>query len=485
MLINLLARQQGIVSEIHLRVPANVELAGRVVCLADRSLPLDQALLTGATAIGSVPVCGIDHPSQAPSDAIVLTIGPGPAPRHGLRVHGDGWWGAISTSAINAACSSALPLGPYVAACLAAGEVFKHVRLPRTQTQAACYSLWTLKACATPPAPQDQGPEDLSTVQLRVLLAGCGAVGSAFLAAAWAMPALAGKVTAADSDKLGVDLSNLNRCVIFGRHAIGEPKAKEAQRVCFDMPLEFTPHDGSVQDVADPTALVASAVDTNQSREAIQSMYPGRLLSASTLDLRAELLRCDPLSQGACLRCFNRPESETSDREIRRRYLAADPDEQARLATEFGLSLPEARRWATTEMCSYATDRLMEHMRESDAGPEAFAVGFVSVLSGLMLFAQTLREHLGVPLLAAPTVRASLTFLDLLAPTGIPRAYAREDGCPACQRDTPALSVWQARHASWISTETRCPDRRSAGRVLHRFRTKGPLAASMEWRHRS
>lgn len=449
MLTNLLARQQGVVSEVIVCASAGVPLAGRVVPLAARDLPFAEALLAGAAAIDTVPVRAINSQAEAPRDAMLMAVGPGAAPPRGLRVHGDGWWGGISTNTISAPASSLLPLGPYAAACLAAGEIFKRVRLPATTPKDAFYSLWNLQATPAPPQAEAQGPEDLSAVQLRVLLAGCGAVGSAFLAAAWAMPALGGLITAADADKFGVDLSNLNRCVIFGRASVSQAKASEAKRVCFDMPLQLEPHDGLVQEVADRTALVASAVDTNRSRQAIQDMYPARLLSASTLDLRAEILRCDPGADGACLRCFNPPEAKASDRELRRRFLAADAAEQQQLATEVGLNLPDAQRWAVDGTCSFATDRLMEQMRESDQGPEAFAVGFVSVTAGLMLFAQTLAEHLDASVLTPLDVRASLTFFDLLAPTGMPRPYRREAGCPACQPDTPAAAVWQARYEQW------------------------------------
>jgi molybdopterin/thiamine biosynthesis adenylyltransferase len=455
MLTNLLARQEGVIGELLLAVPAGVAQAGRVVCLADRDLALDQALLAGAAAIGGVPVRALAPDELTPPETIVLAVGPGAAPAVGLRVHGDGWWGGVSRSKIQAAAESQLPLGPYAAACLAAGEVFKQVRLPAAPATDAFYSLWSLAASEVPPDADRQGPEDLSAVELRVLLAGCGAVGSAFLAASWATPALGGSITAADADKYGVDLSNLNRCVIFGKSSIGQPKASEAKTTLFDMPLALTPHDGLAQEAADPSALLASAVDTNRSRQAIQDMYPGRLLSASTLDLRAEILRCDPTDDGACVRCFNKPESDTSDSELRRRFLAAIPEEQQQLAEQFDLSFEQAQRWALDGTCSFATDRLMEHMRDSDAGPEAFAVGFVSAMAGLMLFAQTVREHLGSVLLAAPNVRATLTFFDLLARTGQPRPYARDRNCPACAPGTPAMVVWQSRHEAWNASRER------------------------------
>jgi len=51
--------------------------------------------------------------------------------------------------------------------------------------------------------------------------------------------------------------------------------------------------------------MLLSAVDTNESRQALQERYVPLAFSASTLNLRAEILRCGPPEIGACLSCFN------------------------------------------------------------------------------------------------------------------------------------------------------------------------------------
>jgi len=139
MLVNLLARAEGIVERVIISCPSGVRLAGRVVPLAGRSLDLAEALLAGTAAIDTVPV---EFASSSPSAAIRFVVGPGEPPPDALRVHGERWWGGISTSEIPGACDSGLPLGPYAAACLAAAEVFKTVRLRgHSPLEAAFYSL--------------------------------------------------------------------------------------------------------------------------------------------------------------------------------------------------------------------------------------------------------------------------------------------------------------------------------------------------------
>jgi hypothetical protein len=74
--------------------------------------------------------------------------------------------------------------------------------------------------------------------------------------------------------------------------------------------------------------MLLSAVDTNASRRAIQGLYPPRLLSASTHDMRAELLRCDPRAQTACIHCYNPVRDGTSDDQLRRRFGSMTAAEQ-------------------------------------------------------------------------------------------------------------------------------------------------------------
>jgi hypothetical protein len=451
MLLNLLARSARIVQRVGVTCPDGVPLAGRVVPLAARNLDLATALQVGANAIGGVPA---RVSAQAPErDGMIhLIVGPGPAFPNGIRVHGEQWWGGFSTTAIDADGTSDLPFGPYVAACLACSEVFKAIRLVHYEPlRSAFYSVWSFTASSTPLSEDDWvGPPTLSGVDIDATLAGVGAVGSTWVHVLWATVGIRGTALIADADTAGVDSTNLNRCPIFGREAIGQQKASEAARICEDAAIAWQPHDGAVNGASARPQLLVSAVDTNASREAIQALYPARLLSGSTNDLRAEILRCDPTAGTACIHCYNPVEvSEPSDRERRRQYLAMNDSERRQLAVDLGVSFDEVMSWAVEGTCGYAGDQVAAHLLPSDDGPEAFAVGFVSVMSGVMLAALTLQQFLRDGPILGARCRAVFQFFDPLAVTNAPGYRARETTCTMCAPDAPGTSIWRTRYSSF------------------------------------
>lgn len=467
MLVNLLARQERIIERVVLDCPPWVPLAGRVVPLARRDTDLPTALLEGAAAIESVSVAAGPEP---PAGAIPIVVGPGAAVEGALRVHGERWWGGIAHGAIDGPdAGSRLPYGPYAAACLAAGEVYKVVRLAAPEpVTAAFYSTWSLRAmAAAPTAAEDIGPHAIESVEIDAVVAGGGAVGNTWVHVTWATDGTTGRVVVSDADKLGVDVTNLNRCPTFGAASLGRRKASEATAICSDASITLEAFDGPVGEVQDRPALLVSAVDTNTSRRAVQGLYPARLLAASTHNLRAEVIRCDPPAGAPCISCFNPPEADVPDAELRREYLAAEPDERERLAATVGLSIEAAERWAIEGTCSFATDRLLAQLRESHQGPEAFAVGFVSVMAGAMLAAQTIREFLGHRCLDGTLSRAVMQFVDPVAGSNAPRRQRQDGSCPMCDADGLATRIWQRRYSAWSPPGATASDHRGAADHTH------------------
>jgi hypothetical protein len=451
MLVNLLARQDRIVERVLLECPAGVSLAGRVVPLARRDADLRGALLDGALEIGCVPVV---QQAEAPESAIRLVVGPGRAVHGAMRVHGERWWGGVSCGSIPGNdADSHLPYGPYAAACLAAGEIYLSVRLKDSAPRpaAAFYSTWSLRSMTSPPTvAADIGPSAVEGVELEAIVAGAGAVGSTWVHAVWATNGLTGRAVVADADKFGVDVTNLNRCPVFATRSLGNRKASEAARICADAPVEILPVDGPVGDVPERPGLLISAVDTNASRRDVQGLYPPRLLAASTHNLRAEVLRCDPIAGAPCISCFNPPETDVPDAELRREFLAATEDEKHVIAADVGIPVEEAERWAVAGTCGYATDRLLDRLRANhDGGVTAFAVGFVSVMAGTMLAAQTVREVMDDRCLNGTLARAVMQFLQPTATTNRPLRQLRDGSCPMCDPDELATRIWQRRHVGW------------------------------------
>jgi hypothetical protein len=199
MMVNLLARAVGVVDTVRVVCPPRVPLAGRVVPLARRDLPLHDALVHGGQAIAAAPVRAATAP--AGTDA-VLVVCAGPDhlddERAYLRfVSGHGWWGGVSDHPMPYPDEdSDLPYGPYVAAALAVGEIYLHARLPlhvARPTGGYGWDCW-VQALAAQPVPG--APTDLAGLDLSgTALAGVGAVGSTWVHTLWATPGLVGGAT--------------------------------------------------------------------------------------------------------------------------------------------------------------------------------------------------------------------------------------------------------------------------------------------------
>jgi hypothetical protein len=227
----------------------------------------------------------------------------------------------------------------------------------------------------------------------------------------------------------------------------GAPKASEAARVAAGARVSWVPHDRPFEDLGTTPSRVISAVDVNRARGALQNLYPPRILSASTFDMRAGVLRCGPPGKGACLRCYNPPEALDPDEEIRARLREASDADLAALGVEADVSAEEARAWSREGRCGQAGERLLGYIRQNDEGPRRFAVGFTSVMAGTMLAAETMKEVLGaedVPL-SDRRPRAALQFWRPAAETNRSGPYGRDPECPMCEPGRPATKIWGRR----------------------------------------
>jgi len=451
MLVNLLARFKGVVHRVGVRCPEGVRVCGRVVPLAAGHEELRASLLAGGAAVGVVPIEADTRLEWT------IAVGCGDAVTGAsMYACGNGWCGGVSDAPLDVdalGTPSPLPFGPYVAACIAAGEVFKAARMRREEYIAlasAFYSVWDHGAAE---APLVGGPERLEVV-LDAALAGAGAVGCALIHTLWACPDVGGTLVIADNDPKGLESSNLNRYALFGAGAVGQPKATAAAQVARDALVRWEPLDSGIESLQLAKRRVVSAVDRNSSRAAIQLRYPARILSGSTLNLRAEVLRCGPPGVGACLRCFNTPETVAPDEELRMQLQEAPDARLAQLADSSGITLTEAREWVSTGSCGTAGERLLPHLRRSE-DERAFAVSFVSVMAGTMLAAELIKDHLPYsgPLYASAP-RGVFQFQSPLARSNRASAYGRDPKCPMCDPSTLACQTWADRYKRLM------PDRR-------------------------
>jgi molybdopterin/thiamine biosynthesis adenylyltransferase len=444
MLVNMLSRLENVVGEVSIACPQSIRTYSRSVIPSapDSSIFVD-ALRRGVDAIGVTTVL-VDFNGTHHDISIVL--GPGSPAKGSMQVFGEGWCGGISRSiAIDRTRPSDLPIGPYLAAAFAAGEVFKVARLrPENHpaSDAVFYSAWTQKPSSTF---DSGGPSDVSGVKLRSTLVGVGAVGGALLHALWSTPGLAGTVQLVDNDPEGLDLTNLNRYVLFGTGDIGKPKASTAALLLQGSGIRWDAFDCPIEVFEGEATRIVCAVDTNASRLAVQVRWPESLLMASTNELRAEVVRCDPRDGGPCAACYNRDPEDVPDDDLRKIFQTLTQEQQRSLAVISGADLDEAIEWSLSGKCGTSGERVRDALRTPVDGQHSFAVPFVSVTAGTMLAAEVIKEELNpsVPL-NTELQRATLQFFRPEQSLGASK-YLRDPRCTVCSPDSAARNAWLAR----------------------------------------
>lgn len=450
MLLNMLSRLEGAVSRLRLRCPEAVRAVPRLSPLIRDGQTLRDALLTGARSIGTpadgfVPVELASSSGQ--SSEIFIGVGFQFSSEATFCAIGNGLCGGVFTRPITSpVTSSELTIGPYIAACLAAGEVFRQVRLIDYTPERQFF----LTACDYSHG-GDPAWTDLKTNQelSSILLAGVGAVGSAFLHALYPL-SFKGTLHLADNDEKGLDGTNLGRYALFGVKSIGKQKASEAASLLTQAQFQVVPHDGSFEyffSSGQRPNIVLSAVDTNEARQSLQEQYAPLIFSASTHNLRAEILRCGPPGVGACLSCFNPLKQNQRTEDDIRELLRAKPELISHLCEKLRLNQDEAVVWTRDRKCNETGDRLVDEFRTDDGSAPAFAVGFVSVLAGTMLAAELLRTMAtNVFPLGGTMNRALFQFQNPAAPTNRVSFYPREECCSACAGKNAGTRIWQHRY---------------------------------------
>ncbi|MGO8948680.1 MAG: ThiF family adenylyltransferase, partial [Ktedonobacterales bacterium] len=271
---------------------------------------------------------------SAPSLRVVIS----PQPEaDSLQVWADGWITYLNTAA---------PYRPEVAnavsACVAAdvavAEVFKRLItglplraglkiLPIHQLVFSAYD-YGLAPGANPALPPQVNVDG-------VVVVGLGGIGAGFVAAASALPGLAGLLTLVDKDEL--DTTNLNRLLYArpGDHgykvdlscrALDFHAAVDAQVAWFD---EFTASHGTRHD------LVVVGVDKDPVRRVIQASMPRLIFNGGTSDVASFQVSRHDYLHGACLACISPdlPETHPTERE---------------LARQLGLNLETVLRYRTS-----------------------------------------------------------------------------------------------------------------------------------------
>lgn len=413
MLTNLLARQDGVVTDLILEVP-DVAALPKAMLLGGGGQRLVSALTRLATSIASDRIRLSSRSSSLPDDAPVQVRFGGSI----LAACADGWRFAIGDVADlpRARPSSSIAAASYFAACVLAGEVFKAFRRyekSRNDAFPLFFSLWSFEA-ADSWVVLDPGLVTLPSLA-PFYLVGAGAVGQALLATLIASDVPIEHITSMDGDAIDDEGTNLNRYCLATTGDIGTSKALIAERVLaahnvsgFAFPGTWEEYQGSNRwgQRADLLSLeasflyenVLSCVDKNPARHSIQRFWPRVLLGGSTLGMGISVVNYDMQSDFECLMCGNPlPVDSWSVDKQATALRGMTKVERQRLAEAKGADAANVEAYLDDERCGHLGVAEIKKFRLAPGDAE-WSVGFVSVAAGALLAVETIRTiGFGVP----------------------------------------------------------------------------------------
>lgn len=445
-LVNLLCRQVKLVARVEVVSPA-----------AQRSIQLPSG-----ESRTDFPECLRTLAEWAVKDAIKVTIGRTEAtadhtvfigdppkqsrPEDGdlLVVVADGWRAFIGDprqyrESVRPTSSNAF--GPFFAAALAAGEIFKRargIRRGRFLTGDG-YSLWSGLHSPDWTALED-GPEVEGLSLPPVHVVGAGAVGNALAYAIANCHLRAAYLIAIDDDQY--DETNLNRCLLAGWSDLGHPKVEAIARALRSAGLDAFPFEGTIRsyvaaarnglrpDVAREIdnlifEIVVSCVDKGISRQDVQGLRPKLLLGGSTLDLQAKANLYTGEPGRACLGCFNPAEKDGEKfRALEDRLRKMALETRCQFLTEQGLDASAIEEYLSGAQCGGLGEAALRDF--ATRVPNEFSVGFVSLGAGSLLAAALLRNTV---FSGALPLRGDMTTMNFLNGGVMDARLAADDRC--------------------------------------------------------
>ncbi len=198
------------------------------------------------------------------------------------------------------------PLAAMAAAALGIGELFRALfadRLPHGRTEPTPFTLDLLTLSAPTDGPRLPDEVHLGTVHL----AGCGAVGQAFVAALRELP-VTGTLVAVDHEAL--DEGNLQRYLLAAAADVGVAKPDLIERALEESRLAVEPVAslwGTDERSGPGRETVVSALDTKQGRIELQSGLPREIFNAWTQPDDIGVSRHQAFGEAPCLACLAWP----------------------------------------------------------------------------------------------------------------------------------------------------------------------------------
>jgi hypothetical protein len=411
-LVNLLVRQVKLVQQVEIVAPSTPCLIRLPYGSVSEAFPACLQPMSSWAAIGAVPVTVAVTDSRA-----VQTIWIGARPpdinavqRESICVLGDGWraWvGAPSHAPQGVLPKSSNAIGPFFAAALVAGEVFKRSRGLRRGRYLTGdgYSLWSDRGTPDWHA-LETGPDVVGLALPPVHIVGLGAVGNAVAYVIANLGLADAYLVLIDDDRY--DITNLNRCLLAGWADRDDPKAVVIARALHAAGLGAYPFAGTVKSyVADARVglrsdvaravddldfqIVTSCVDKGISRHDVQGLWPRLLLGASTVNLQAKCNRYNAWRGAACLACFNPPERDGEKiRALKDQLLSMRSEERYHFLSVNGLDAKAVEEYLSGAPCGGLAEAALKDF--ATRPPPQFSAGFTSLAAGVLLTAAVLRS---------------------------------------------------------------------------------------------
>lgn len=448
MLTNLLSRQFAVVHELEIAVPPvpmepGIALFGEAEDLAETLVRT--AELVAGTAMRVRRANGTSEPCVA--EVIVGRGGKNPVAGFSVAALGSGWWAFAGRpeNAPDYLPSGRNALGPYFAACLAAGEVFKHLRGLREGKgrfiDALFISLWDFQARASWEAlPNGQWPVPFMLPLFYLI--GCGAVGQAVAAALVGSGEVRGYGTTIDGECN--DPENLNRYPLATQDDLETSKSELTAAFLRKGGIAAYAYRGRWPEyTSDPNRppqrddvrklesryrypLVLSCVDKNTARHGIQNFWPAFVMGGSTPGFAIEVNAYDMRSPYECLKCFNRAEpAGPSNSEIVAELRALPPEERRARAEARGADWRVLEAYLADPKCGRLGEAEVAKFREEAVD---WSVGFVSVAAGTVLAAQLLKYAVLGPA-AFPQDQGNSLRFNFFNPAPRWTKHLRREGC--------------------------------------------------------
>jgi hypothetical protein len=403
MLVNLLARQFGVVADVLVDVPDVPLRAGVILVPRVDSGSLRGGLLALGKAVGA----GVTRTRlfDGPAPTVLVHVGgnwnPAASRVPAIAVSGGGWRLAARTDDVVIAVGSgesSNPLGPYMAACVGAAFAFKSAFGKHGPTRCEI-NLWR---------DAGDGPE-LSGVGLpTAYILGGGAVGAAFSYTLAAADGLTGCLIAVDPQPMSD--TDCNRLLSGATADIGTLKVDLITRLFAEGTIDAHGVRGRWPDeyLADPNRRVPnsvrgreadlrfewviSCVDRDRDRVGIARTLPRHVLSGSTFGMLAQTAYYSGAGECECLGCQHRTPPQLGVEAMVEQLRSLGPQERAAWYVAHGATAQERN-----SIQEYLSDPTCAGPGEADlarlgvSGAVDWAVGFVSAGAGVLLAARFIR----------------------------------------------------------------------------------------------